>query len=91
VVWQDNRDGPWNIYAAALDGSVVADCAAVSPGDLDGNCRVDFADLAVMASSWLVDLTDGPRVRQRGPGMGPRRGAGAGAAVALLDRQGGVR
>jgi hypothetical protein len=29
--------------------------AADNPGDFDGNCITDFNDLALMATTWLVD------------------------------------
>ncbi len=58
VIWQDNRQGPWNIYAAVLDGPQVAGCAAPLEGDLDGNCRVDFADMAILAGAWLESHLD---------------------------------
>ncbi|MHC4520838.1 MAG: hypothetical protein ACYTAS_19785, partial [Planctomycetota bacterium] len=99
VVWQDNRLGRWNVYAAVLDGPVVAGCSAPPPGDIDGDCRVDFADLAVMASSWLEGHADVPRVAGRGPGRGPGQGPGRGrersagtnVSVVSLSRKGGVR
>jgi len=68
VVWQDDRDGRWNIYAAVLEGPAVAGCKTTLPGDVDGNCRVDFADLALMASSWLECELDGPGLCRPGPG-----------------------
>jgi len=30
-------------------------CVYEVVGDLDGNCRVDFKDLALLADNWLVD------------------------------------
>lgn len=62
VVWQDRRDGRWNIYAVVLDGPEVARCQTLLPGDVDGNCRVDFADVALMASSWLDCGLDSPEL-----------------------------
>ena len=53
VVWQDNRGGSWNIYGVVLDGGEVARCGSRLEGDADGNCRIDFADFAIMASQWL--------------------------------------
>jgi len=53
VVWQDNRDGNWQIYAAVLDGPEVAYCRTRVPGDVNGDCKVDFADFALMATNWL--------------------------------------
>lgn len=59
VIWQDNRRGPWNIYAAILDGPEVAGCTSPPIGDLDGNCRVDFADVAILAGAWLESHIEG--------------------------------
>ncbi|UCF16500.1 MAG: hypothetical protein JSW59_03390 [Phycisphaerales bacterium] len=53
VVWQDNRDGNWQIYAVVLDGPQVAYCRTRLPGDINGDCKVDFDDFALMASNWL--------------------------------------
>ncbi len=53
VVWQDNRDGNWNIYAAVLDGIEAATCEYGIAGDINNDCKVDFADFAIMASDWL--------------------------------------
>ena len=39
--------------AADAYGFVVADSDTV--GDLDGNCKVDMGDLAVLSANWLVD------------------------------------
>ena len=60
VVWQDNRDGPWNIFYAVLDGPEAAGCPVSPAGDLDGNCKVDFADMALLAASWLQSQLDAP-------------------------------
>jgi beta propeller repeat protein len=53
VAWQDNRNGNSQIYAAILDGPDLARCAARMAADINGDCRVDFADFAAMASQWL--------------------------------------
>lgn len=53
VVWQDNRSGSWDIYAAELKPLESARCFSKLKGDLNGDCRVDFADMALMASRWL--------------------------------------
>ncbi|UCG46276.1 MAG: hypothetical protein JSU94_12300 [Phycisphaerales bacterium] len=53
VTWQDNRGGSWNVYAVVLDPTEVARCGSNLEGDADGNCRIDFADFAIMASQWL--------------------------------------
>jgi beta propeller repeat protein len=53
VVWQDNRNGNSEIYAAILDGPEVAWCLVEMTGDVNGDCKVDFEDFAVMASQWL--------------------------------------
>ena len=53
VVWQDSGSGYSQIYAAFLDGPEVAQCAAKIDGDVNGDCKIDFADFVVMASRWL--------------------------------------
>lgn len=53
VVWQDNRNGNSEIYAAVLDGPEVARCPSRIAGDVNGDCKIDFADFAIMASHWL--------------------------------------
>lgn len=35
-------------------------CREIIPGDINGDCRVDFADWAIMASHWLKDAHDVP-------------------------------
>jgi peptidyl-prolyl cis-trans isomerase A (cyclophilin A) len=61
VVFQDGVTGenvpigpnsPIIIYTAAIVDSNY--CGDKMTGDLDGNCRVDFADFALMAADWLV-------------------------------------
>ena len=53
VVWQDNRNANSEIYAVVLDGPVVACCESRISGDVNGDCKIDFADFAIMASRWL--------------------------------------
>ena len=53
VVWQDNRDGNSQIYAVVLDGPEVARCVSRTVGDVNGDCKIDFEDFAIMASQWL--------------------------------------
>ena len=53
VVWQDNRDGNRQIYAVVLDGPQVAYCRMRLPGDINGDCKVDFDDFTLMAANWL--------------------------------------
>ena len=53
VVWQDNRDGNWQIYAVLLEGPEVAQCLSKPAGDVNGDCKIDFADYTLMASNWL--------------------------------------
>jgi len=55
VVWEDNRDGVWQIYAIILDGSKIADCEVNPDGDLNGDCKVDLSDLAILSANWLRD------------------------------------
>ena len=35
-------------------------CKKAPVGDLNGDCRVDFSDFAIMASNWLVDCNISP-------------------------------
>ena len=53
VVWEDSRDGNWQIYAVVLDGPEVARCTSKLEGDINGDCKVDFDDQAIMLSQWL--------------------------------------
>ncbi len=53
VVWQDNRNANSEIYAVVLNGPVVARCESRISGDVNGDCKIDFADFAIMASRWL--------------------------------------
>ncbi len=53
VVWQDNRNGNSEIYAVVLDGPEVARCTSRIAGDVNGDCKIDFEDFAIMASRWL--------------------------------------
>jgi hypothetical protein len=46
-------------------------CPQPPVGDLNGDCRVDFTDLALMMSNWLVDCAmtpEHPDCPQLGPG-----------------------
>lgn len=63
IVWQDNRDGPWNVYAVILDGPEAARCTSRPAGDIDGDCTVDFSDFALVASAWLDCHLDPPQAR----------------------------
>ena len=53
VVWQDSRNGNSQIYAVVLDGPEVAWCTSGMASDVNGDCKIDFEDFAVMASQWL--------------------------------------
>jgi len=53
VVWQDNRGGNSQIYIVVLDGPEVARCTSRITGDVNGDCKADFEDFAIMASHWL--------------------------------------
>jgi len=53
VVWQDNRNGNSEIYAVILDGPEIALCTTGMAGDVNGDCKIDFEDYAIMASQWL--------------------------------------
>jgi hypothetical protein len=41
-------------YALSTDEIIELLCVDPPPGDLDGNCTVDFSDLAIFASNWLA-------------------------------------
>jgi|GEM_PF-313653 len=53
VVWEDSRDGNLQIFAIVLDGPEVAQCTSELAGDVNGDCKVDFDDQAIMLSQWL--------------------------------------
>ena len=53
VVWEDSRDGNLQIFAIFLDGPEVARCTSKLIGDVNGDCKVDFDDQAIMLSEWL--------------------------------------
>ncbi len=60
VVWQDNRHGNSEIYAIVLDGPEVARCTYRIAGDVNGDCKIDFEDFAIMASHWLECYLEPP-------------------------------
>ena len=53
VVWEDSRDGNLQIFAIVLDGPEAARCTSRLTGDVNGDCKVDFDDQAIMLSQWL--------------------------------------
>jgi beta propeller repeat protein len=53
VVWQDSRNGSADIYAAVLSGSASSKCVVKPAGDFNGDCKVDYSDLAIIGGSWL--------------------------------------
>ena len=53
VVWEDSRVTPANIYYTWLEGDVIADCLNKLTGDVDGDCRVNLIDFALMGEEWL--------------------------------------
>jgi len=53
VVWEDSREGNLQIFAIVLDGPEVAQCTSKLAGDVNGDCKVDFDDQAIMLSQWL--------------------------------------
>jgi beta propeller repeat protein len=53
VVWEDSREGNLQIFAIVLDGPEVARCTSKLTGDINGDCKVDFDDQAIMLSQWL--------------------------------------
>jgi len=42
-----------SVYTMSGDPPVVPECFAPVLGDLNGDCKVDFVDFAIMASHWL--------------------------------------
>ena len=56
VVWLDYRHSPAEIYAA----NISPVCLAPVQGDLNGDCKVDFADFALFAQNWLDCNLDPP-------------------------------
>jgi hypothetical protein len=60
---QTDLDGYPRILDGLCDGTAVVDMGAYEfsyayQGDLDGNCAVDLADLAMMAAAWMADPAD---------------------------------
>jgi len=49
VIWEDKRNGNYDIYGARLEPF----CLGKPEMDFNGDCKVDFVDFAIMASSWL--------------------------------------
>ena len=47
-------------YEGTADIIIGEHCNYVLAGDLDGNCRLDLADLAVVAANWLIDCNANP-------------------------------
>ena len=65
VVWQDSRSGTWNVYAVVLDGPELARCTSWLPGDVNGDCKVDLTDFALIGGNWLeCSLEPGEVCRQ---------------------------
>lgn len=54
VAWTDLRGGAEAIWAAHLDGAAAASCDFPPAGDLDGNCRVNLADVLELSEGWLA-------------------------------------
>lgn len=52
-------DNTFKIYDTA-EIIIGEHCNFVLAGDLDGNCKLDLADLAVMAANWLIDCNANP-------------------------------
>jgi len=49
---------PVNIYYTWLEGDVIADCPNTLTGDVDGDCRVNLNDYALLAQEWLTCALD---------------------------------
>jgi len=60
VIWEDMRNGQRDIYAAILDGPLVPKCSSPLQGDLNGDCKVNFTDFALMLNNWLECNLDPP-------------------------------
>ena len=60
VVWQDNRSGTWDIYAVMLGGSEAGKCTSGIQGDVNGDCKVDSVDFAILVGNWLECNLDPP-------------------------------
>jgi len=43
-----------SVYTMSGELPIVPECFAPIQGDVNGDCKVDFADFAVMASNWLA-------------------------------------
>lgn len=56
VVWMDYRQHPAEIYAA----NITPVCLAPVKGDLNGDCKVDFADFVLLTQNWLECNLDPP-------------------------------
>ena len=48
-------------------------CETQIPGDINGDCRVDAEDLAMLARNWLRDERPGQASSPSTPSVGPRR------------------
>jgi len=60
VVWQDSRHGHYDIYAAILYGPDFPQCLSPLKSDLNGDCRIDFKDFALLLNDWLQCNLDPP-------------------------------
>jgi beta propeller repeat protein len=53
VVWSDSRHGQKDIYATILYGPQVPKCLSPIQGDINGDCKVNLVDFALMTNNWL--------------------------------------
>jgi len=60
VVWEDWRHGHGDIYATILYGPIVPRCTSPVQGDINGDCKVNFADFVLMLNNWLECNLDPP-------------------------------
>ena len=52
--WDDDDNG------SGSGSAYLFGCPYTIPGDLNGDCKVDFRDFAVMATNWLIDCDQTP-------------------------------
>ena len=56
----DTREHPNQNNRPQLEIAYIPPCPYHLTGDLNGDCKVDFLDVAIMTNHWLVDCTTLP-------------------------------